>query len=374
MYKGKTMNVYWCYGNSGKLHMELYAKYNGMTLLNNKYKNFMKTKTKVHDRGVTRNGNYWIFHDLHKKLYSRDKDKFISSETIRTNHIKRFHFIPSDSYINPLSKAYDHFVMGLKKRNQNSITFDESGTFTDEDIKKFTGNEYKGGHLYNHAMMQYIINKDFEDLGHDMLNDNADEIFDDVDLLMTMTITHDTFRNNINNPYGYEDGRGFCEHHFLLQQSEKSKKYSIPENVLNKLKKANNVIPYKSDTFSWAIAFIDSFSHLTDHKYDEDQGILSKELYDKNKKIIFNYLDHQFYIPIKIAEFLTKRNIPYRYFDLDNDSYNEVFGGNFEIDRNYTNHSKCWEDYQDRYNQIVDMVKEYIFERNLPSFYIPNKV
>ena len=25
------MNVYWGYGNSGKLHIEIYAKYNGMT-------------------------------------------------------------------------------------------------------------------------------------------------------------------------------------------------------------------------------------------------------------------------------------------------------------------------------------------------------
>ena len=369
------MNVYWGYANSGKLHMELHARYNGMTSLSSKYKNFMKIKTIVHNRGVTPKGNYWIYHDLQKKLYGRDKDKFKSSETTRTNHIKTLHFFPSDSYINTLSKGYDDFILSLRRSNFHAITFDEMEIFTDEDVKKYSSDEYKGSDLYNHAMMQSMVNKEFEDLGYEMLNDNADEIFDDVDLLMSMTISHFNLSNSSNrNPYGRENGSGFCEKHFLLQRSEESKKYSIPENVLNKLRKANNVIPYKSDVFSWALSFIDSFSHLTHHIYDEGQEILTKDLYNKNKKIIFQYLDHQFYIPIKIAEFLTKRNIPYRYFDLDNDSYKEVFGGNFELDRNYTSHSECWKNYQDRYNQIADMVKEYISERNLPSHYIPNKL
>tara|TARA_B100001989_G_scaffold233113_1_gene192788 strand:- start:545 stop:1672 length:1128 start_codon:yes stop_codon:yes gene_type:complete len=375
MYKSKTMSVYWGYANSGKLHIGLHAKYNGMTVLSSKYKNFMKTKTIVHNRGITPKGNYWIFHDLQKKLYGRNKNKFMSSETTRTNHIKTLHFVPSDSYINTLSKAYDDFMLGLQRSNFRAITFDEMEIFTDEDVKKFTSDDYKGCDLYNHAMMQSMVNKEFEELGYKMLNDNADEIFDDVDLLMSMTITHFNLSNSSNpNNYGNEDGTCFCENNYLLQKNEKNKKNSIPENVLNKLRKANNVIPYKSDVFSWALSFIDSFSHLTHHIYDEGQEILTKELYDKNKKIIFQYLDHQFYIPIKIAEFLTKRNIPYRYFDLDNDSYKEVFGGNFELDRNYTSHSECWKNYQDRYNQIEDMVKEYITERNLPSHYIPNKL
>ena len=366
------MNVYWGYGNSGKLHIELHARYNGMTLLRSKYGNFMKTKNKIHYRGRNRSGNYWIFRDHKQKLYARDKDKFISSESTRTNEIKRFRFIPSDSYINPLSITYKDFKVGLQKNNKKTVSVNEMRTFTEEDMKKFTGDEYKGSYLYDHAMMEYIVNKELEDLGHEMMNDNADEIFDDVDILITTMIAD--FKNNSKNPYGYEDGRGFCQNHFFVQQIGKSKIYDIPENVLNKLRKANNVIPYKSDIFSWTVSFIDSFFHITEHIYDEDQQILEKYLYDKNIKLVFQYLDHELYLPIKIAEFLTKRNIPYRYFDLDNDSYKEVFGGNFELDRNYTSHSECWKNYQDRYNQIADMVKEYISERNLPSHYIPNKL
>ena len=252
------MNVYWGYCNSGKLHVELHAKYNSMTLLKVNWKNIFKTKNKVHNRGISRKGNYWIFRDLEKKLYGRDKDKFISSESIRTNEIKRFRFTPSDSYINPLSKAIYNFYESLKKLELRTIADDEKETFADEDIKKFTGDEYKGSDLYNIAIMEYIIGKEFEDLGYDMLNDNTDEIFDDVDIVMTKMTTNFSLRN----PYGEENGRGFCEKNFLLQEIGESKEYRIPENVLNKLRKANNVIPYKSDIFSCELdcLFEDKFS------------------------------------------------------------------------------------------------------------------
>tara|TARA_Y100000114_G_C11718238_1_gene307103 strand:- start:11 stop:1105 length:1095 start_codon:yes stop_codon:yes gene_type:complete len=364
------MNVYWGYANSGKSHMEVYYKSNGMNVLTKKKSNFMKTKIDVHNRGVTPRGNYWIYRDLQKKIYGRDGDKFISSETPIDTNVKKFHFMPGDSYINPLSKSIYNFYMSLKKLELRTIADDEKRTFTDEDIKKFTGDEYKGSDLYNIAIMEHIIGKEFEDLGYDMLNDNADEIFDDVDIVMTKMVTNFSLRN----PYGQEDGRGFCEKNFLLQEIGQSKEYRIPENVLNKLRKANNVIPYKSDIFSFAISYIDSFSHLTGHRYDEEQLIIEKDLYDKNIKLIFKFLDHHLHMPIKIAEFLTKRNIPYRYFDLDNDSYNEVFGGNFEIDRDYTNHSSSWKNYPDRHNQVLDMAKLWISERNLPSYYTPNKL
>jgi len=361
------MNVYWGYGNCGKLHLQFYAKYNGMNILSKKHNNFMKTKIKVHHRGVTPRGNYWIYRDLQKKLYGRDGNKFISSETTDTK-LQKFHFIPDDSYINPLSKGLYNYNMYLKKIDLKTAAKNENVTFTDEDIKKFTGDEYKGSDLYNIAIMEYIIGKEFEDLGYDMLNDNTDEIFDDVDIVFTNMVTN----FSSYNPYGKKYGRWFVEDSYLLQQIGKSKEYRIPENVLNKLREANNIIPYKSDIFSWAVSYVDSFSHITDKRYDEEQLILEKDLYDKNIKLIFKFLDHHLHLPIKIAEFLTKRNIPYRYFDLDNDSYNEVFGGDFEIDRDYTNHSESWKDYQDRYNQVADMVKLWISERNLPSYYTPN--
>jgi hypothetical protein len=365
------MNVYWSYANSGKGHIEVHAMYNGLNVLSKKHNNFMKKKNKIYHRGATPRGNYWIYCDLHKKLYARDGDKFISStnEPIVTK-IKKFHFLPKDSYINPLSKSVYNFYKSLKKNPLKTVTDDETVIFTDEDIKKFTGDEYKGSDLYNIAKWEYIISKEFEDLGYEMLNDNVDEIFDDVDIVMSNIVPN----FNVSKPYGEENGRGFCEKNYLLQQIGKSKEYRIPENVLNKLRKANNVIPYKSDVFSWAVSFIDSFSHLTDHKFDEEQDILSKDLYDRNQKNIFQYLDHHLHLPTKIAEFLTKRSIPYRYFDLDNDSYNEVFGGDFEVERDYTSHAASWKGYPDRYNQVANMAKLWISERNIPTYHTPNKL
>ena len=356
------MNVYWAYANSGKGHMDFYASYNGMTVLSSKHNNFYKTIHKIQHRGMTPKGNCWIYCDLQEKIYYRDSDKFLSSSINYTDKFKAYYFTPADSYINPLSKPYTEF--------KNKYRIKESYTFTNEDINKFTSDEYKGSGIYDRALMQYIIRvKKFEDLGYEMLNNNADEIFDNVDLVMSRTI--DNFSDQ--QPFRHEDGTGLCDTNYFLQQSKIGKKFMIPSNVLRKLRCANNIIPYKSNIFEWAVSFIDTYSHHTNHKDDYNQEILEKNTYKKNKKIIWEYLDHQRMLPIKIAKFLTKNNIPYKYFDLDNDSYNEVFGGHHEIDKEYTSNAPSWKGYDDRYQEVANIAKEYISMRNLSQPYTPIK-
>ena len=359
------MNVYWGYANSGKLHMDLYGQYNGMTMLYSRYKNFYKIKNKINDRGVTPKGNLWIYRDLQKIMYYRDNDKFFSCETKMSDHLKRFHFTPGDSYINPLSKSYVDFKDSIKKTNSRGALGNDMFMFTDEDVKKYTSDDYKGRDIYSRAFMQHCIYlKKYEPIGFEMLNNNADEIFDDVDIVMTMTI--DNFGDPV--PFGSQYGTGVCESHYLLQQLGKT--FLIPPNVLDKLQKSNNIIPYKSDIFGCLVSHIDSFSHLTHHQYDETVV----EIYKKNKKLIWDYLDHQLNQPVKIAEFLSKNNIPYIYFDLDKDNYNEIFGGDYELDREYTSHAHVWEGYEDRYNQVARIAKEYISLRLLPQPYTPTKL
>ena len=135
---------------------------------------------------------------------------------------------------------------------------------------------------------------------------------------------------------------------------------------MNKLKTANNVIPFKSNVFDCIVKHIDSFSCFTHHKYETPL-----EIYKSDKKFLWDYLDHQLNYPIEISKFLTKNNIPFRYFDLDNDSYIEVFGGDFEIDKEYTSHVTTWKEYEDRYNQVARMADEYISLRNLSLTYTP---
>ena len=118
------------------------------------------------------------------------------------------------------------------------------------------------------------VSAKFEPIGYEMLNDNADEIFDDVDLIMTSFI----YNFVLPKPHGHEYGTGVLENDYLLQQFGST--YQIPPNVLSKLRNANNVIPYKSNTFDCVIKQIDSFSHFTCHKWKETPPELYKR--DKN--------------------------------------------------------------------------------------------
>ena len=376
MYKGKIMNVYWGYENSGKSHIKFYSMYNGMTVLSSKHKNFYKQKYKISNRGVSPNNRLWIHYDLEKIMYYREDGKFLSIFTNDIDKFQKLTFKALDAYINPLSKEdgidYDTMYAEIMKYHDTKTRvkyYDnilKSGKFFKyEDIKKYMSNEYKDTDIQFRAFMEYfMLDEKIEPMGYEMLNDNADEIFDDVDMIMTSLIHNFV----LPKPIGHQHGTGILENHYLLQQFGST--YQIPPNVLSKLRKANNVIPYKSNTFDCVVKQIDSFSHFTCHKWKETPP----ELYKKDKNIILDYLDHQLNQPLEIAEFLAKNDIPYKYFDLDNDNYNEVFGGNFEVDKEYTSHAPTWVGYEDRYNEVVKIAEEYITLRNLAQPYIPPKL
>ena len=352
------MYVYWGYASSGTCHIRYYALFNGMNLMVTKYKNFFKTKNKINQRGITPNGVLWVNRDMQKIMYYRKKDKFLSCESkYYTDDFTKLEYGIYDNYINPIlneegAKSGEYIK---KQIEQNKLVLTNSeifmggssvgkkprDNFTDKDIEKYLTDEYKGKDIYYRAFMQHYKYLTHEPYGYHMLNDNADEIFDEVDLIMTSSLKYFCIRKTI-----------------------------IPPNVLKKLQKAINIIPYKSNIFEWVLSYVDGFSHITKHKYKESPI----EIYKKNKNFIWDYLDHQLNEPIKIANFLSKNNIPYKFFDIDTDSYNEMFGGDYELDRDYTSFKPSYVGYDDRYNEVVNIVKEYISLRNLSQPYKPIKL
>ena len=374
------MNVYWGYENSGKSHIKVYSMFNGMSILNSKYLNFYKQKYKILNRGVSPNNKLWMHYDLEKTMYYRKDNKFLSSVTNYKNEFQRLQFKALDAYINPVSnelapngldyntlyKDIMRKIVGDDKRARvdfyKGIVKRDKFTFTEKDMRKYMSDEYKGTDIQYRAIMEYfMLDEKYEPLGYEMLKDNADNIFDDVDMIMTSSINSFV----LPKPYGHQYGTGVLENHYLLQ--EFGKIFKIPLNVLNILRNANNVIPYKSNTFDCVVKHIDSFSHFTCHKWKETPP----EMYKKNKNIIIDYLDFQLNQPFEIAKFLTKNNIPFKWFDLDNDSYNEYFGGDYEVDKEYTSHAPTWVGYEDRYNQVAGIANEYISLRNLSLTYSP---
>tara|TARA_Y100001951_G_scaffold100114_1_gene103054 strand:- start:1821 stop:3005 length:1185 start_codon:yes stop_codon:yes gene_type:complete len=394
------MYVYWGYENSGKSHILNYAIYNSMTLLHSKFSNFLKAKYKVNNRGMSPNGRLWMHYDSQKIMYYRKDEKFTSYSYSNTDIFKKLEFKALDAYINPVSNetapgGIDYIPVyrniyekipkksyGVQQRVQYSsqVAKDRGKfqfqyrdakkylfTFTDEDRKKYMSDEYKGTDVQYRAFLESFMSNEIDNykpIGYKFLNDNADEILDDVDIVITSCI--DSFI--LPPPIGHEYGSAIMEFHYLLQKC--GKKYLFPPNVLNKLKKANNIIAYKSDIFDCVLKQLDSFSHFTLHKLDESPV----EVYKRDKNIIWDYLDHQLNQPVKIAKFLIKNDIPFKYFDLDTDNYNEVFGGDFEIDKEYTSHAPTWVGFEDRYNELANISKEYISIRNIAQPYTPPKL
>ena len=376
------MNVYWGYENSGKSHIKLYSMYNGMSILNSKYLNFYKQKYKILNRGVSPNNKLWLHFDLEKIIYYRKDNKFLSLVTNESKGFRKFKFKALDAYINPVSnelapngidyntlyrdimkKIIGDDNLGQKKaKYYKGILKSDKFAFTKKDIKKYMSDEYKGTDIQYRAFEEYfMLDEEYEPLGYEMLNDNADEIFDDVDMIMTSSI----YNFVLPKPYGHQYGTGVLENHYLLQKFGNI--FQVPPNVLNKLRNANNVIPYKSDTFDCVVKHIDSFPHFTLRKWKETPP----EMYEKDKNVILDYLDFQLNQPLEIAKFLTKNDIPFKWFDLDTDSYNEYFGGDFEVDKEYTSHAPTWVGYDDRYNKVVKIANEYISLRHLPQTYTP---
>ena len=317
------MNIYWGYDNSGKLHMRYYAMYNGKTIMSSRHRCIDKQKYTVRNRGLTPNNLHWMDYDLHRIFYFKQGLRLSSCE-YKYSTFTKLSFVADDAYINP-----DAVQKNMRMRNRGSNIL--SYAFTEDDLKKYMSDEYKGTNIYFFAFLQQSEVKKWEPIGYTTLNINSNKIFDDVDYIET-------------------DG----EYHFLLQQLDSD--FSIPPHVLVKLKKANNVIPYKSNILDCIVKQIDSFSHHTLHKYEETPT----EIYKRNKNIIWDYLDHERSEPVRIAKLLRKHDIPYRYFDLDTDSYKECFGWEHEIDKEYTSYAPSWQGYEDRFNEVENIAKEYI--------------
>ena len=134
------------------------------------------------------------------------------------------------------------------------------------------------------------------------------------------------------------------------------------------------IVPYKSnikDHVETVLDFVGGF---------QTRGHDIVKLYKYDKKWLWDYLDeHCLYLHIHVVEqALRENNIKYRYFDMDNDSYPDFFGGKMIIDRQCTNPfpflikmAKDKELAQKKYDILQEMSDEYITTRNLTDVRLP---
>ena len=134
------------------------------------------------------------------------------------------------------------------------------------------------------------------------------------------------------------------------------------------------IVPYKSNIKHHVETVLDFVGGFQNRGHD------IVKLYKDDKKWLWDYLDeHCLYLHIRaIEQSLRENNIKYRYFDMDNDSYPDFFGGKMRIDRHCTNPftfqikmAKDKELAQKKYDILQEMSDEYIMSRNLTDVRLP---
>ena len=113
-----------------------------------------------------------------------------------------------------------------------------------------------------------------------------------------------------------------------------------------------------------------SFSNVCIYRLPEGGNIVSTRSACRSCQSKISWFDNIPFISFVILKGKCRNcdfKIPYQYFDLDTDSYKDVFGFQYDLPRDYTSHSFTWEDHMDRHAELEEIAKEYISLRNITT-------
>ena len=306
------MFVYWGSNDSGKAHLKHYAKLNNKTNLLWMNNEIRKIKTTTHINEIS-----WTDETIHRIIY-HDLDGFRKCEKIENR-------IWEDS---GMGRIVNGTIKPVKAGQGPKSP--KRKRYSKEHLQKYTQKEYINTSVYFDMITKY--NKFLGDDGickpltHDTLRNHYDEILQDVDLIT-----------------------------FILPDW-------VIDDLVNVLRNSVNIIPYKSNHLDSAVSKLDHFN--TKHGGD------LFEVYEKDKNLVWDYLDWYQKEIEDIQTKLTQRNIPYRMFDLDTDSYPDTFGWQVDVDRKFTHRGDrgVWGNdsrYCENYYRIEKIAKEYISVKSL---------
>tara|TARA_Y100001937_G_C7077038_1_gene311099 strand:- start:272 stop:1189 length:918 start_codon:yes stop_codon:yes gene_type:complete len=305
------MFVYWGSNDSGKSHLKNYAKLNNKTNLLWLNHEIRKIKTQTHIDEIT-----WREETIHRIIYHNLDNELRKCDKKERRIWRHAEHIHRDSSINPDKIQYGPRNPLVKKKKG----------YTKDHIKKYTQKEFVNTTVYFDMILSYgggWGDGICKPLTHDVLKDHYEEILEDVDVLS-----------------------------FLLPE------WAI-DALEDKLRKSVNIIPYKSNHLDSVISKLDGFKNFRVTEWGND--IL--EVYKQDKNRIWRWIDSFQEEMDDIKKNLTRRNIPYQMFNLDEDSYADTFGWEKEISRKFSHRGESWK--CDNYKNIEAIAKEYISIRSL---------
>ena len=144
------------------------------------------------------------------------------------------------------------------------------------------------------------------------------------------------------------------------------------DKCLSLVKSATNIVPYKSNLLDSMISKLSLFDKIESAKKSKrltGRFVVFKDLsdvYNKHKEMLWHHLDGILEEHREIEYRLRQLDIPYQYFDLDNDSY-DIFECTNILPSTYTHPDWDLTDSKTHSNWTIlrDIAEEYIELRNL---------
>ncbi len=329
------MFIYWGGINGGKIHMRNYAIINSKNVL-----------AWQHIGGVIRKRKFNVnFSPLDStKPIEVNNREGIDWVDLNVDHIyyhkhRNYDGLKSNSYSEHKIQILGRDFTGFCYSNMDVLTEESvledrkvirkiknSVLYKEKDVEKYTKEEYLNTLIYHEMLCKHKKQFCEPTLYDDVLKEHYDEIFDDVDL-----VTH---------PYMWHE--------------------DIVKSNLQRIRKANNIVPIKSNKLHQTITFLHDYPV---GRWDYIDGIWANRadpvgLFDAPKEKIWAYLD-EWNNDINVTTSLLKKyDIPFQYFDLDLDSYKDTFGWDIELNRTTTYFDTFWN--EEKYKKAEIIAKEYL--------------
>tara|TARA_B100001989_G_C24531095_1_gene461693 strand:+ start:732 stop:1679 length:948 start_codon:yes stop_codon:yes gene_type:complete len=303
---------YWGFTDSGKSYTQRLARTNGKVEARFNPYYITKTYTTIHI-----NENIWQdITDTTKIIHNNNGLKIVSKTKNRIyRYPQKYRAVSSSITSNEIYKnKFGNKVSDYK--------------LTDEQKLKYSDyNKYRHTSVYfNFASSD----KFFAELDMNEVKDNINTIIDDVDIASCNLL------------------------HFFE-----------PLKDVIKSKNSVNIIPYKINLLDSFISKLDGFANFIPHKEFNNDLF---EVYEQDKERVWQWLDYFLDEQNSLIDKFKKNNIPYVYFNLDEDKYTDFFVGYEDlVQRDCTHRKYSWEDVSEdekwKYKKVEDIAKEYISVR-----------
>ena len=308
---------YWGGIDSGKNHLIYYSRINDKTCMtwNDYYIRKDKTTTHIYEpyKWSEETKRVWIYHSNVKLKQKYNEFRQIQNEDPKNKNNYRNVFrspCRHKSQINP-----------VKSKTANKLSL------SDEDIKKYSDVKYIDSEIYNEILLRHT-SKAFQPLTREQLTGHWKHILEGVDCMFI--------------------GCGMSD--WMI------------DDLTPFLREGMSIVPYKSNRLDSYISKLDGFQDFRPYINISRSNLF--DTYKNDKQIVWKFLDSWNEEVENIANMLNDKKIPFIYFDLDKDRYEDVFKWDNNLPKDYTHRQQFWQEdnteYDKRYNKVKAIAEEYI--------------